>query len=78
MTAEELRHFVAGIEAEFGTGTGSAAGTTSEVGYTELGSRHWGSSRHLDRHKGSELGHRYSRWRPGRRGRLSEGSWKVS
>ena len=76
--AEELRHFVADIGAEVGTDTGSAAGTTSEVGCTELGIRHWGSSCHLDRHKGSELGHRCSRWQPGRRERLSEGSWKVS
>lgn len=73
MTAEELRHFVAGIEAEVGTGTGSVAGTASEVGCIELGIRRWGSRHHLGRRKGSGSGHRCSRWRPGRPGRLSEG-----
>lgn len=81
--AEELGHLVADIEAgaeaeaEAGTGTGSVAGTMSEAGCTEPGSRPWGSSCHLDRRKGSESGHRRNHWRPGRRERLSEGSWKV-
>ena len=74
MTAEELRHFVAGIEVELGTGTGSAPGTASEVGCIELGIRHLESSYHLDHRKGSESGHRYSRWRPDRPGILSEGN----
>ncbi len=74
MMAEGLRHFVAGIEAGVGTGTGLAAGTTSEVGCTEPGIRHWGSSCHLVRRKGFGPGHQCSRWRLGRRGKLSEGS----
>ena len=76
MTAEELRHFVAGIEVEveIGTGTGSAPGTASEVGCIELGIHRWESSYHLDHRKGSVSGHQCSRWRPGRPERLSEGN----
>ena len=77
MMAEGLRHLAAGIEAEVGTGTGSAAGTTSEVGCTEPGIRRWGSSCHLDHRMGFVSEHRCSRWRLDRSERRSEESWKV-
>ena len=77
MTVEELRCSVAGIEAEVGTGTGSAAGTPVEVDCTEPGIHRWESSYRLDHRKDSEFGHRYSRWQLGHRERLSEGSWKA-
>lgn len=77
MLAEELTRLAAGIEAEVGTGTGSAAGTTSEAGCTEPGIHRWESSYHWDHRMGSESGHRYSRWQPGRRERQSEESLKV-